>query len=283
MSLFTFATVASITAKLVTPKTLHFGDLELLYLSHDKRPNKDGLGFIFATFTERRRLDANVERVTAIALDIDSKEGQPQPPAFDDVVSRVRSLGVAACAWTTYSHTPETPRYRIVCPLSEPMNKSALTIAQDLLAESLGLKSDPACKNAGRIYLAPSCPPERAQFAAAWLRADASMLGPEQFERRATMAASLEAATRAAKRRQPISKANGAALIDKAAREVREASERNVALNRWGYTLGKAARDGVIDATHAESVLAEAALSAGLPPREVAYTLRRALRQGGAA
>ena len=286
MSLFQFATCADKYAKAVQPRAHYWGDFELLFLEHDVRQQKDGQGFIFATFTEPRRLDANVSGVTAIALDVDSKPGQPEPPAFEEAVAKLASLDLAACAWTTFSHGPDTPRYRIVCPLSGPMSGEALVHGQSLLADALGLQHDPACRNPGRLFYAPACPPDMAHHARAWLRADAPMLSPEQFERRALLEAA-QRATEAAKRRKWQSKAAPAGkVLERAVEAMRAAGgavSRNETLNRWGFIVGKAASKGEVSMAEAEAVLLDAALASGLPRREAAYTASRALRQGGAA
>ena len=66
-----------------------------------------------------------------IGLDIEtSKTTGEVPPPFALTVERLRMKQLAAVAWTTFNHTEELPRYRIVLPLSEPIEFANLTADQ---------------------------------------------------------------------------------------------------------------------------------------------------------
>lgn len=277
-----YATCANRFAKDVTPACMPWADFERLWLSaHDIRASKDGCGLIFASFSNPLRAAANVVAVTALALDIDGK--QAKPPAFDDAIQRLESLGVLAGAWTTYQHTADAPRYRLLVPLSEPMPTMALPYALQALADALGLSAfmDSACKDPARLFYAPSCPESGASQARVWCRLDAQALSPHAFVVQAGIA-ERAAKLKAAMYRKPKASTNPEALLERAANAVLSAPERNVCLNRWAYIAGMAASKGEIDAEEAQARLLDAALSAGLPMHEARYTLSRAMRQGGA-
>jgi hypothetical protein len=75
-----------------------------------------------ATFGERRsdknslRNDANVISITGIEADYD---GGRVP--VGDAVARIEQQGIATIIYTSPSHTEDAPRWRVLCPLSEPM------------------------------------------------------------------------------------------------------------------------------------------------------------------
>ena len=87
---------------------------------------KDGPNFVPATFTLEpdgrhvRRLKRNLVARTAIALDIEAnKDTGEVAPALCEAVARIEGKGWAVLAYTSHSHLPMAPRYRIVLPLSE--------------------------------------------------------------------------------------------------------------------------------------------------------------------
>jgi hypothetical protein len=282
MSAFHYVTCPNKLAKQLTPHANLWGDFELLHLSHEARQQKDGQAFIFATFSDLWRKDDNVLAVTAIALDVDSKPNEPMPPAFEVAVERLQALGVAACAWTTHSHTPESPRYRIVCPLHEPMSKEALPHGQTMLADALGLHADPKARNAGRLFYAPACPPDRMADARSWLRSDAPKLSVAPFERRAALEAAQRAVTASKRSKWKGDKGLAGKVLERAVEAIQRADEgeRNETLNRWAFIVGKAASKGEVSMAEAEAVLVQAAMSTGL--QGAAYTARRSMREGGA-
>jgi hypothetical protein len=117
-----------------TPKGPAFGDQRRLTWRNlasvfDPRRvgEKDGPNFIPARFSlesdsrQVRRLKAHLLSRTAIALDIEcNKETGEIPPAWSEVVRRVKALGLAGLVYTSHNHKPvDDPRYRIVIPISE--------------------------------------------------------------------------------------------------------------------------------------------------------------------
>jgi hypothetical protein len=61
------------------------------------------------------RHDANVIEITGVEADYDAGE-----IAFVDAVGALFDHGIEALVYTSASHTPERPRWRILCPLSHP-------------------------------------------------------------------------------------------------------------------------------------------------------------------
>ncbi|MCK1575844.1 DUF3987 domain-containing protein [Bradyrhizobium sp. 174] len=62
------------------------------------------------------RHDANVTQITGIELDYDD-----EMIAFDDVVKVVKEMGICALIYTSPSHSPDAPRWRILAQTSQPL------------------------------------------------------------------------------------------------------------------------------------------------------------------
>lgn len=70
------------------------------------------------------RHDANVQCVTGCEVDYDAEQ-----ISFDEAKGRLEKASVAALIYTSASHTPDRPRYRILCPFSErlaPENRAQM-------------------------------------------------------------------------------------------------------------------------------------------------------------
>jgi hypothetical protein len=103
---------------------------------------KDGPNFIPARFALEpdgrhvRRLKRNLIARTAVALDVETDKATGEiPPPVNEVVARVRNAGLAAVIYTSHSHRPQAPRYRILVPLSAEIapDLPAPEVAADLL------------------------------------------------------------------------------------------------------------------------------------------------------
>jgi hypothetical protein len=73
------------------------------------------------------RHDANILEITGIELDYDGEQ-----MAFDDIIGQLTALGLASLVYTSPSHTPGTPRWRILCPTSAslPPHQRKLLVAR---------------------------------------------------------------------------------------------------------------------------------------------------------
>ena len=271
MMTFVYATVPHLMAKAVEQITDNWEGF-VGSLSH-RIGRKEGPAVVFATFDEPRRLARHVTGITALALDVD--EGAN----VVEVYEKLLELRLAGVIWTTHSHTEAEHRFRVVCPLAEALPVRAHRIALDMLGNALGIEWDKQCADPCRLFLLPACP-ATARDSAIIVRAHGQPLTIEQFVLRADIA-ERDALLKASKRKVGPTFGDAQTLLNKAARSVLESDQRNVALNRWAFILGKAARRGELAISEAESVLMDAALDAGLSRAEAGYTLRRALHQGG--
>ena len=87
-----------------------------------KRHEKDGKAIIFSIFNVGIRKAENVEGITALGFDLEVNKGDGSvPPSASEAAAIVALAGVEAVIYTTYSHSPNAPRYRIFFPLTEPL------------------------------------------------------------------------------------------------------------------------------------------------------------------
>lgn len=100
---------------------------------------KDGPGFMTCARNEPRR-----GKGAAIAADMLCLDIEKGAPPFDDVVVMLDLFGWNYAVYTTHSHTPEEPRYRVVVPTETPLEELDRLEGYCLgLAQSLGV--DSAC------------------------------------------------------------------------------------------------------------------------------------------
>jgi hypothetical protein len=108
-------------AKRYTTDTLSLMDLRERVLNSAARQKGKLPWLKLATFGSKRsdkdslRHDANVLQITGVELDHDDKK-----IAFDDAVQVLRAMGISALIYTSPSHSPAAPRWRIIAPTSTP-------------------------------------------------------------------------------------------------------------------------------------------------------------------
>jgi hypothetical protein len=117
--------------------TLPLADLAA-WIKDQRAASKDGLPWIkLATFgpdkTPKKSLrhNANVRTVTGLEADYD--KGQMTPEAARDALEKA---GVAGLVYTTPSHSPDAPRWRVLAPFSGPLPPEA---REDLMARLNGI------------------------------------------------------------------------------------------------------------------------------------------------
>ncbi len=129
------------------------------------RAEKDGEGIIFAAFSTTHRAGKNVTAITAIGFDVDGKTHAPMQPA--EAHACLLALGWAHAIYSTWSHTPAEPRYRVVIALDATLDPRALRDAQESILGHLpgGIAGavDGACLgDVARLFYAPATPADRA-------------------------------------------------------------------------------------------------------------------------
>lgn len=119
---------------------------------HQERDQKDGPLWSPTLYKpDTTRAKANVTSVSCLVLDFDSGA---HPEEF--AVSWGR---FAYVMHTTYQHTHDTQRWRVVFPLAKPVPADEWPNTWECLVRHFGGNSiDASCKDASRIYYLPSCP-----------------------------------------------------------------------------------------------------------------------------
>lgn len=122
---------------------------------------KDGPWLCFADFNGAQRSYANLVASHAVPLDLDLGHY-----IWTEADIRVRLAGYAFTAWTSYSHTPEAPRWRVVVPVERPMTRGEHYATWETLATLFNRDCGESSKDATRLnYLPGTClHPEHAQF-----------------------------------------------------------------------------------------------------------------------
>ncbi|QWD69657.1 AAA family ATPase [Polynucleobacter sp. UB-Siik-W21] len=111
---------------------------------------------------EQKRANRNIESVSALVFDIDEPKGY----TFDDIIALTSEyFGVVH---TTWSHTMDHPRYRLVIHLREEIPANDFVSVRDnflFFNSELALIVDKACSDISRAYYWFSYPPEKANDA----------------------------------------------------------------------------------------------------------------------
>jgi hypothetical protein len=127
---------------------------------------KHGAAMVPATFSTPYAVNKNVTATTALLLDIEKQPGGSHPMAPEEAEQYMADTGLAYCLWTTHSHTPETPRYRILFPLEGVLAPEHLKRVYGILVASLEPFTnvvDTSCFHPARLFFLPSVHPDRAQ------------------------------------------------------------------------------------------------------------------------
>ncbi|MFA7405308.1 MAG: hypothetical protein WC007_15040 [Pelobacteraceae bacterium] len=131
--------------------------------THHVRPSKDGKLFAPAAFNGSR---GNNNFISASGICIDCDHGKP-------TIKGVLELFPDALAafYTTHSNTPESPRFRIVLPLSRSVNAGEHAVlvlgVKSIITPELMDCIDQSCFERARSHYLPSCPPEYESLAIA--------------------------------------------------------------------------------------------------------------------
>lgn len=125
------------------------------YLKSSKKKQdeiKDIGGFVGGSLKDGRRLDMNVLSRSLITLDVDYATEN-----FWDDIDML--YGNACCMYSTHKHRAGTPRYRLIIPLSKPVNAEQYEAIARKIAEDFGIDYfDDTTYQASRLMYWPSTP-----------------------------------------------------------------------------------------------------------------------------
>ena len=100
------------------------------FVKDQKQEAKDHGGFVGGKLSSPQRLKNNVEYRSMVTLDLDDAE-----LGFIDKFKR--DFEYTCCLYSTHGHRPDSPRYRIVIPLSRDVEGDEYVAISRLLASEL--------------------------------------------------------------------------------------------------------------------------------------------------
>lgn len=127
----------------------HNGDKQLKYDIKKALPY-----FVGGEFKDGKRSDDSIKNRTLLTLDIEQHDiAGAAPPPPETIVDVLRSLGGCGWVYTSISHTPDRPRYRVVLPLGKAIEQTGeYDMGQALKASTLAA--------AKKLGLTDWCAPE---------------------------------------------------------------------------------------------------------------------------
>jgi hypothetical protein len=156
-----FSIFSSKTDTAAKYRTLSILEFITLLSEHRVRQQKDGTLFAPATFNGTRKKD-NFISASGICIDFDHGT-----PTIEQALELFH--GTLAAYYSTHSHTPDNPRFRVVIPLSRPVNADehaqlVLGIKRTITPELMEC-IDTTCFERARAHYLPSCPPSHNKHA----------------------------------------------------------------------------------------------------------------------
>lgn len=256
-----------------------------LEASIDRIANKsEGEGWSPVLFSGDTRAKKNAERVYCMVLDYDKGTTSVEDAfdfwAFQAFASFKKTGFTTAClVHTSYSHTPEHPKFRVVLPLSRAVDAKEFDAIWNYvagLAKEAGHELDESCKDPSRFWFLPACKPGD--------KVDLRFYetGDPVDVRRILKECRYKARSKADR---PASKTMASSAIrtfERGLDEIRDAVEggRNTILNKVAFIAGSYVGGGRLDEEYARKALREAGLGCGLDGAEVENVLHNALQAG---
>lgn len=120
--------------------------------AHQKRRDKFGAPCwspcIYSSGTTRKK--ENVIRISMAVIDVDNGH------SVDSLIQLIH--GYTYLIHSSFSHTKDMPKYRVILPLSQTIDAAEWPLAWSRINSWLGGINDPATKDASRLYYMPVCP-----------------------------------------------------------------------------------------------------------------------------
>lgn len=141
-----------------------FASFEAFYLSKLQKPVlrdiKDGQLFSLATFKTNYRIESDVTTLAGFVLDFDNEAAEDSPDTIDTIANNLGGLCFAA--YTTFSHSPDKPKFRVVVPAAVEIPPQRYRESFFALVELLGNPAglDWTSVQVARSYYLPACPKE---------------------------------------------------------------------------------------------------------------------------
>ena len=147
----------------VRPQRARFGldGLARLLTTVHRRTERDGLQWSPACYRPGgRRRNSDVQAISCLVADLD--HGRLD---LDAVAAAVR--GCSHILHSTWRHTPQRPRLRLIVPLAEDVPAAdyrGVWRRWQWHLSLFGIRLDAACSDISRAYYLPACPPDGQPF-----------------------------------------------------------------------------------------------------------------------
>ena len=150
----------------IKPVTMAFSEfVDTLQTPIVLTDKKHGPAMVPAIFSVPYAINKNVTAITALLLDIEKQPGGEHPIPPEQANEYMQESSLSCCLWTTHSHMPEAPRYRVLFPLDGALAPEHLKRVYGLLTASLEPFNnvvDTSCFHPARLFFLPSVHPGRA-------------------------------------------------------------------------------------------------------------------------
>ena len=142
------------------------------FVKDQKQEAKDHGGFVGGKLSSPQRLKNNVEYRSMVTLDLDDAE-----LGFIDKFKR--DFKYTCCLYSTHGHRPDSPRYRIVIPLTRDVEGDEYVAISRLLASELGIEQvDPVSFQTNQLMYWPSTPSDGVYI---YEKIEKTPLNPDSF------------------------------------------------------------------------------------------------------
>ena len=140
----------ALVEKLASPKTTSETMEEYNTMDKEARQNAKDIGGFIGGYVKGTRKLEDVSSRSVITLDADYA-----PADFWDLVCGL--YDGAMCVYSTHSHTPESPRYRLLIPLSHPVGTTEYEAIARMVAKDTGIEYyDDTTYDQNRLMFWPS-------------------------------------------------------------------------------------------------------------------------------
>ena len=142
------------------------------FLKEAKQEAKDHGGFVGGKLSAPQRLKANIEYRSMVTLDVDDAE-------LDFLKKFIESFEYTCCLYSTHGHRDDSPRFRLIIPLSRDIDGDEYVAVSRLLADSLGIEQvDPVSFSVNQLMYWPSTPNDGNYI---YRKIDKTLLNPDSF------------------------------------------------------------------------------------------------------
>lgn len=150
------------------PQELEFKAVEYYNSTKKQRADiKKQLRYFVGATIAGKRHDSNVQLRTLLTLDIEQDDiAGDQPPPPQAVVKKLQEIGGSGWVYTSISHTPDRPRYRVVLPLGKYIpqgTEATATLKATTLKAAASLGIETWCRPESWVLSQPMYLPARLQ------------------------------------------------------------------------------------------------------------------------